>query len=171
LYTPLAFKIRFFVIAPTIFCLLCYGWFFQRHKNNQSFYQSFMAQIQAKRERIKMRLVLVAAFIFLPWAVAWTSAFLSACAAQFSVEPIAQPFARSYRIETIDSWGGALWTRVFELDLRDSKTEESASLPLKRYLYEQHNWKPGEVLCARGRQSIFGTIVDDTSRDISECAS
>src|SRR5579864_3574875 len=171
LYTQFAFQVRFIVLAPALFSALLYFGLVRRNRKNQSRYGEMLAQIPSRTGRIKTAALLIAGSIYMPLVLAWTSAFLAASAAQLSVEPFAQQFARAYRIEDIDSWGGPLWSRVFELRLRDPITGDPVSLPLRRQLYEANNWKPGEMVCIHGRRSIFGEIADVTSRNLTACLS
>lgn len=169
LYTPFSFQVRFVVIGPALFfALLYFGWI-RKNSQHRSPYQQMLVQIPSKVRRIKTAFLLVVGSVYIPWGLAWSTVFLTASAAQLLVPPFAGSFTHTYHIEDIDTWGGPMWTKVYELKLTEPSSGAVVSLPLKRYLYEEHNWKPGEPICVRGRQSIFGTIIDATSRNLAGC--
>jgi hypothetical protein len=169
LYTSVSFSLRAFVLFPLLLLLGLYFGYFRKNRRGQTRMQVVAGRL-SKWEAGKFALKFLLALPIMSALFAWLSPAYPACVAQLLKEPYAQSVARRYRVDGIRLWGGPLWSRVFELELIDSETGEIVELPLTRSRYEETHLQIGERVCAKGRMSVFGTIIDATSRDISSCS-
>jgi hypothetical protein len=151
LITPHARHIRLAILFPALAMLL--GWFVFGHRwreTGQTGYGMRMAQLRTKSERVKQTLVLLVGALLLPAGVAWTSIHLAAWAAYFVSST---PYEESYQITEKSSVTGGI-----SFDMYSQSTGEEVSLraPAKWGV----NLRPGMVVYAQGRTSVFGTVIE-----------
>ena len=120
-----------------------------------------MNQLPTKGKKFKVTLWIIFGIILIPGGIAWTSAAISAWAANIIAT---ESFAQTYQVTDITVRSGPVWSRLYDLDLVNiTKQEKKVILRLGRSQWEHHEWKSGDRICVQGRTSLFGTIVDITS--------
>lgn len=86
--------------------------------------------------------------VWMSWGLVGISAYL------FSKEP----YFKLFTIDSLEPGGRKGW----DVNLLDRKTKVEYSLTLSRqYMHESFPWKEGDVVCAKGRTSFFGAIIED----------
>ena len=101
----------------------------------------------------KVKSILCGQFIF--GALVWTSWGLVGLSANlFSREP----YYGLYIIDSLEPGGRKGW----DVALVDAKNKNEYSLTLSRqYMSKRFPWKEGDLVCAKGRTSFFGAIIED----------
>lgn len=111
----------------------------------------------SKKDKIKAVLSAMTCSAMLAWP-SWGLVGISAHL--FSSEP----YYRLFTIDNLHSAGKKGW----DVELLDRKTKVEYSLTLSRqYMHESFPWKEGDLVCAKGRTSFFGAIIEDFNSD--EC--
>jgi hypothetical protein len=104
----------------------------------------------SKKDKLKAVIGAVGCSAMLAWP-SWSLVGLSAHL--FSWESYFELFT----IDSLEPGGRKGW----DVKLIDRKTQVEYSLTLSRqYMRESFPWKEGEVVCAKGRTSFFGTIIE-----------
>ena len=105
----------------------------------------------SKKDKIKAVLSAMTCSAMLAWP-SWGLVGISAHL--FSSEP----YHRLFAIDDLHSAGKKGWDVV----LVDIKNKNDYSLTLSRqFMQESFPWKEGDVVCAKGRTSFFGAIIED----------
>jgi hypothetical protein len=162
LYTDFAFKVRAFVIFPVLLGTLSYFAFLYKNERSgwRTGYNIVMKGLPSRREKIKRILLTIVAFPALSAAFSWTFIAFPILAAELTASTL---FSQTYTITEIRARGGAVWSTLFDLTLVKDASE-TVDLRLNRRRYEAHHWKVGDVICVRGRTSIFGSIADTVTK-------
>ena len=164
LYTDLAFKIRAYVVFPVLICVYCYFAFIYKSSKagGKTGFRWVMDQITSGRERAKRILITIVGVPTLAAMLSWSFIEFPIWAAEITAST---PFAQAYSVTEIRQQGGSLWRAVYMLTLIP-ENGESVDLQLDSWRYHQHPWKVGDVICVRGRTSMFGTIMETTQRGV-----
>ena len=160
IYTDLAFKLRGLIIFPALFCIFGYFAFVYKRPGAKSGYDLAMDSLRSSAAKIKSTLLGMLGLFFLTGILSWTSIAFTAWLAELIAST---PFSQTYTISKITANSGPVWSTTFDLTLIRDKSE-IVDLRLNRVRYEEYSWKTGDVICIRGRTSVFGSIVDTTSR-------
>lgn len=158
--TTEARNIRLAIVFPALLVLL--GWFAAGHrwrKTGQTGYAMRMAQIGSRKERIKQTILGVLGLLLLPLMVSWSSIHLLAWAAYFVSST---PFEKTYGIMDIKSVTAGY---SFDMYGRSSGEEVTLRVPLAW----ASGLRVGMTVCAQGRSSVFGTVIE--SLKASDCSS
>lgn len=166
LYTEFSFQIRAFVLFPLLLIGLAYFCFIYHKPNQKTGYRQAMSNLRTRKDRIKATAWGLLGLISIPATIAWTSVAFPAWAANLLAN---ERYVKAYEISDITVRSGAVWSTLFDLDLMDPSTKESAVLRLRRSQYDQSLWKRGEHICVQGRMSMLGTIIDNVSREVHNC--
>lgn len=164
LYTPFAYNLRVYAVFPLLLLLAFWATLIHKSPNSgMSGYRTAMAGIQSRRERVKQTLLGFLGVIGIPAGLAWTLIAFPILAAYLSAS---QPYAEVFRADYLKAYGNRydLWmthpTTGEEVALRQSREQVSE---------QRRGWNPGDMVCARGRTSVFGTLIESLSRDVSHC--
>jgi hypothetical protein len=165
LHTNLSWQIRAYFLFPALVFIFVYAWFLRKRKHGASKYREYVNAFSTKRDKVKFSAWLIVGIFFLPGIMAWFSLAIPIWLARFTA---VEPFERVYKITEVTSRGGT-WYRFFDLELVDQASGDTATLPLVRAKYDEQHWQAGEVFCAKGRTSVFGTIISSLSKEIADC--
>jgi len=165
LYTEFSFSIRAFFIAPLFMGFMFYFCFVYRKPGGKTGYMQAMQHLE-KKEKIKGTIMGLIGFLLIGWCVSWSTVFFPAWAANISAKNY---YAESFKISAIKARSGPEWSAFFDLYLIDSSGSNSKSLSLNRKLFDKNHWKQGEYICLIGRSSVFGTIIDIQTKDLTRC--
>jgi hypothetical protein len=156
LQTERSFQLRMYLLYPLLVLPLIWFAFFHRWKETgKSGYRMAMDKLDSPSARLKNTVVGLLGLIAIPAAFAWSTAFYAAWAAYLLSH---QAFSETYRIVDVRAV-----SNYWELDLEATSTREQVALPVRT-----HAWRAGEVVCAHGRSSALGFIVE--SINANECA-
>lgn len=151
LVTPFSRNVRAMLVFPVLLAALAwlvYG--YRWRQTGLTGYAMHMAKLGSKTDRIKQTILSACGLLLLPAAVSWTSVYFTAWAA-YSVAN--SPFAETYRI--VDKQPT---TRGFALEMRNHATDSTVSLRVSSEL--AGDLRSGTIVCASGRSSAFGTVVE-----------
>lgn len=151
LMTSEARQFRLAILFPVLAVLL--GWFaFGHHwrETGQTGYQMRMAQLRTRGERVKNTIVLLVGSLLLPIGVAWTSIHLVAWIAYFVSST---PHEETYGIMDIKSV-----TAGYSFDMYNRSTGKEVALRVP--LAWASGLRVGMAICAQGRSSPFGTVIE-----------
>ena len=166
LHTHFSFLLRAYILFPTLLAPLLYAAFVYRLPNQSIGYIELIKQQSTRVRRMKAAVFSLIGLVLIPGGLAWTSIAFPAWAAEVFART---PYVHVYYIEDIKVRSGPVWSTLFDLDLTSISTKP-VTLRLNRSRYESNHWKTGEWICVLGRTSIFGTIIDDTSRYLGRCS-
>lgn len=163
LRTEFGLEVRAYVVFPVLLVVLLYFAFVYKNEKSggRTGLQIKMAALPTRRKRWLSVLTFLAASALMCAFVAWSATIYPAFAAELTA---ATPFAQTYTVENIRVRGGFDRTAFFDLALRPRNGSDQVGLNLGYFSDDKHQWKRGDTICARGRTSIFGTIIDATSR-------
>ena len=158
LFTEKITLIRVFVIFPLFFVFLIYFAFF--HKWITSGHTSFCMRFtkeELANPYIKAKYFLLSFFgcMAMSVGIAWISWGLVACTANLYSK---DPLNKSYKIKAFRGAGSA-GVDVSLIDMVDNS--EYSIIQSGYYLSLSVPWKIGDIVCAKGRTSALGTIVDE----------
>lgn len=160
LVTAEARSIRLAIVFPTLTALL--AWFVLVHRwkeTGKTGYAMRMAQIDSRKERITQTALGLGALLVIPLMVAWSSIHLVAWVAHLAAN---EPFAQTYQILDRKSV-----TAGFSFDMYSRSTGQEVALRVP--LAWGSGLGPGMNVCAQGRSSMFGTVIESLRR--AECSS
>lgn len=167
LYTEFAFQARAFVLFPLLIGTLAYlALIYRTSKQPETLYMMRMKQFSTKKEKTRATAWALFGLMLIPGTIAWTSIAFPAWAAELFAS---EPYRHAYQVMEVKARSGPQWSALFELSLEDMSGGEPVTLRLNRRMYDEHRWKRGEMICVKGRASIFGTVIDATSTDIQQC--
>lgn len=167
IYTAFATQVRTFVVFPLLLGGLIYRIYFYRRPGQPSGFEWRMSLLSSRGERLKAGLIGVVGLFLVSGGIAWTSVAFPAWATKLFATDVV---VHQYVVHEITRRSGPEWSTLFDLELTDARSGESVVLRLPRAQFElNRRWKPGDSICVRGRKSLFGTIVDSTSRDERSC--
>ena len=158
LFTKKITLIRAFIIFPLLFVFLIYFAFFHKWitSGRTSFRMRFTKE-ELANPYIKAKYFLLSFFgcMAMSAGIAWISWGVVACAASlYSKEPI----NKTYKIRSF--WGaGSIGVDVGLINLTNGS--EYTVNEQGYYLNLGVPWKVGDIVCAKGRTSVLGTIVDE----------
>ena len=101
--------------------------------------------------RLKISLAiffLLAGLIWMSWGIVGCSAYLSS----------REPYFELFTIDSLQPAGRKGWNVA--LAATKNKNKYSLTLP-NLYMNTSFPWKEGDLICAKGRTSIFGAIIED----------
>ena len=171
-YTDFSRAARFYILLPAFIGIFVYIIFFFRGQKGKSAYLLILEKYQDREERIRMILSCILGILLFSIGFATYSIGVSA---RITDHTASDPFMHVYKIQTITERGGTPgFIPWIELDLSDPASGEVVMLPLNRtdYADTMHGslvLRVGETICVRGRTSIFGTIIDTTTRNADHC--
>lgn len=151
LMTPEARNIRLGIVFPVLAVLV--GWFVFGHRwreTGKTGYAMRMAQIGSGKERIKQTALGLCGLLLIPLMVAWSSIHLTAWVAYFVSST---PFEEEYDILDIKSV-----TAGYSFDMYSRSTGEGVTLRVP--LAWGSGLRVGVTVCAQGRSSMFGTVIE-----------
>ncbi len=151
LMTPDARHIRMAILFPALAVLL--GWFAFGHRwreTGQTGYAMRMAQLATRKERIKQTALGLCGLLLIPFMIAWTSIHLAAWVAYFVSST---PFEETYGIMDMKSV-----TAGYSFDMYSRSTGEEVTLRVP--LAWGSGLRVGMTVCAQGRSSAFGTMIE-----------
>lgn len=165
LYTPFAFNIRAYLVAPAILVVMV--WFTLIHtwgESGKTGYRMAMDGLPSRKERIKQTLLGSLGLVAVPAGLAWTLIAFPILAAYLSAS---QPYAEVFRADYLKAYGNR-----YDLWMTHPATGEEVALRQSREQVseQRRGWNPGDLVCARGRTSVFGTLIESLSRDLSACS-
>ena len=161
LQTARNFQVRMYFLFPTlVLFLIWFGFLHRWRESGKSGYQMAMEKLDNGIARVLNTLIGVFGLIAIPAIFSWASVFYAAWAANLLSR---DAFSGTYRITDVRSVSSH-----YVLDLEGKDNHEEAALPVSRNALKSSNWRTGDVICARGRSSAFGTMVESISRN--ECA-
>ena len=162
LYTDFAFKVRAFGVFPTLLCTFGYFAFIYRNERSgwKTGYKIVMDGLPSRRERLKRILLTAVAFPAFSAMLSWTFIEFPIWAAELTAST---NFSQTYTVTKISERSGPVWSTLFDLTLVKDESE-TVDLRLNRRRYEEHHWKSGDVICVRGRTSVFGSIADTVTK-------
>jgi hypothetical protein len=165
LSTGLAFRIRAFFIFPLVVAAMSHGAFVRTSKATagKTAYR-YMTDLMdlSRTERVKRTSVSIAGMILIAAGFACSTIQFPIWAAYLTAS---RPFARTYTVVRVRTLGGPVWTTMFDVTLSSADYVGTVNLTLTRRTYDQGSWQSGDVVCVRGRTSLFGTIAESTSRE------
>lgn len=161
--TIFAQRIRYFAIFPLLTAF--FAWFIFVHKwkeSGKTGYRMRIDSLSSRRERIKQLLISVSLLPLLTAGLTWTSIFLSACGAYLLP---GTPTAQQFKVLNRKAVGNQI--EIIMLGVADGET---AWLRLTTENYSLRKWKDGEILCAKGKSTVLGTIIISTTNEERLCA-
>ena len=165
IYTELSDHLRVFGLFPLLLGLMVYFGFIYHKSGEATGYRQSMNKLPVGKERVKATAWGLFGLLLISGGLAWTSTAFPAWATNlFATER----YAYEYSIADITKRNGPVWSALFDLQLIGAEGDE-VTLRLNRIRYERNRWKTGERICVLGRTSVFGTIIDDTTRQLSRC--
>ena len=162
LYTESASTIKLFVVFPLL--VLFFIWVTLLHKWSETGltgYQMALAHVPNRRNRIKLQVgalfggILISATLpwmlnnYIIWVAEWTAS---------------RRFAHTYQVIEIKGVSNA-----YDVNMMAVPERADVSLRLTKERLAMRDWKEGDLVCAQGRTSIFGTIIETVKRGTSEC--
>lgn len=148
---------RFYFIFPSILIFAIYFIYFHKWKvSGQTGFQMRLSKKALTNPYFKAKHLLFSlAGIFLgSVALAWSTWSIPACAAYFySKQPVTQEFV----VDNLRDAGNS----GVDVGLIDKEDDVEYSLKQPGYLSLGVPWSLGDTVCAKGRTSFFGTIVED----------
>lgn len=158
LITEFSRDIRVLLMFPVLTAVLAWFAFAYRWKQaGQTGYAMRMAQLGSKGERVKQTVLALCGLLLIPAMVAWTSIYLVAWVAYLVS---GSPFEESYQLIAKKRATGGL---SLEMQRRSTNDEVTLRVPTEWAT----DLRPGMVVCAKGRSSAFGTVVE--SLQASSC--
>lgn len=148
------------VLAADSSLAVLIGWFTFRHRwreTGQTGFAMRMAQPGTKKERVKQAALGLAGLLAITFMMAWTSIHFVAWVAYLVSRT---PVEKSYGVMHINSV-----TAGYSFDLRSRSTGEEVSLRVPPAWAS--GLRVGMTVCAQGRSSMFGTVIE--SLKASDC--
>lgn len=166
LYRSIDTEIRLYLIFPLLLAITVFYAFIYRKSGDKTGFQQAIENAGSKKERSRVVIYGIGGCLLCPAGIAWTSIAFPAWAAQLVADT---PYSHIYHIDDITLRSGSKWSTLFDLEM-SSPALEPVTLRLNRSRYELNHWKSGDSICVMGRTSVFGTIIDETSRELSRCS-
>lgn len=165
LYTPFAFNVRAYLVAPAIMSVMV--WFTLIHKweeSGKTGYRMALDALPILREKIKLSFGGLAGLVLITAGLAWTFIAFPILAAYLLAF---QPYAEVYRVDRLE----AVSIR-YDVWMTNPDTGEEVALrqSAEQVSKQRRDWNPGDMVCARGRTSVFGTLIESLSRDLAACS-
>lgn len=160
LVTPFSRDIRAMLMFPVLAAVLAWFAFAHRWKQTgKTGYAMRMAQLGSRKERVTQTMLALCGLLLVPAMIAWTSIHLVAWVAYLVS---GSSFQEAYQIIDKKSVTGGL-----SLEMQSRSTNDEVSLRVRT------QWgadlRSGMVVCAQGRSSVFGTVIE--SLNGSDCSS
>jgi len=156
LRTAFAWNVRFYVMCPLLIAMLVYLCFI-RDQNGRTGIQWALSKLPGRWQRLHLILVAVAGLFIVAGGLSWSSIAYPAWITRLCAE---QSFVKSYEITSMTSYPNTFRGRTYVLSLVDEKAAEVVELPLSDALVDDQTFTGKKWLCARGRTSMFGTIIE-----------
>ena len=148
---------RFYFIFPSILVFAIYFVYFHKWKvsGKTGFQMRFSKKELADSYfRVKQILFSLVLFVVFSAALAWSTWGIPACAAYFYSK---QPVTKEMVVNKLKGAGNS----GVDIGLVDKLDSVQYSLKQPGYLSLGVPWNIGDTVCAKGRTSYFGTIVED----------
>jgi len=161
LHTALSAHIREYVLFPALFVAIAYFGFIYKGNRRSSGYMEAVTSLPTRSARIKYTVGVLGGLMLISAGVPWTSiAFPASLTAVFARKPI----HKCYRVTDVYAWGGSTFTRMFDLTLHSTDSEDDVVVPLRGSTYDRIRSRTGDFVCAEGRRWALGTVIDRVSR-------
>ncbi len=160
--TSFAWRIRYLLVFPVLLVLMV--WFFFIHKwaeSGKTGYQMRMVQLTDKRTRVKETLVGGVGVPFISVMIAATAIDFTAWAAFLAP---GEPVAHTYAVVRIKAVGSK-----YDVVLHDTRSGEQVTLRQSGNHLANRDWRVDDVVCVRGKTSLFGTTIDSVARNSNNC--
>jgi hypothetical protein len=145
-----------YLLFPSLVLLLVWFGFVHRWRGTgKSGYRMAMDKLESRGARLKNTAIGLFGLIAIPAIFSWSSVVYAAWAAYLLSH---NPFLEAYRITDVRAV-----SNYYELDLEGTSNRQQASLPVRKNAFDDGGWRVGDVICARGRSSPLGTIVESIS--------
>lgn len=149
-------RVRFVFPLLSVFLV----WFVFLHKWSETGatgYQMRMRELKNRSGRVKHTLILVFGLFLLAGFISWTSINFARWAAFVSPS---EPFSQAYKVISIGAMSGA----KLDIEMIGVSGGKTAWLRLTRSKHAQQDWGVGDKVCAKGKISMFGVIVETVTR-------